>query len=75
MTEKENRSELYASFNIIRVGKTYRLTNFGETAVFEVLEIIDDNNCVVRDPETLEAYHLQDLIRYGKGEDFYFEEI
>jgi hypothetical protein len=40
-----------------------------------VLEIINEAECIVRSIDTLEKYHLSDLIRFGKGEDFDFEEI
>ena len=75
MAKSKNKSELYASFNIIRTGKRYRLINFGETYEFEIIEIFSDEDCLVRSLDTLESYHLADLIRYGKGEDFDFEEI
>lgn len=75
MKENQDKSEIYASFNIIRVGKRYRLINFGESNTFEVLEINTDDDCVVRSLDTLETYNLLDLVRYGKGEDFDFEEI
>ena len=72
---KKDHSELHASFNIIRVGQNYRLVNYGETNTFEVLEIINDAECIVRSVDTLEKYHLSDLIKFGKGDDFDFEEI
>lgn len=75
MARQKDKSELYASFNIIRTGKRYRLVNFGETSEFEIIEILSDENCVVRSLDTLETYHLADLVRYGKGDDFDFEEI
>ena len=75
MGKKKDRSKLYASFNIIRTAKKYRLVNFGETYEFEIIEIINDEDCLVRSLDTLETYHLADLVRYGKGDDFDFEEI
>jgi hypothetical protein len=75
MAKSKDKSELYASFNTIRTGKRYRLVNFGETSEFEIIDILSDENCLVRSLDTLETYHLADLIRYGKGEDFDFEEI
>lgn len=75
MTSKRDRSEIYASFNIIRVGKRYRLVNYGETHEFEILEIFNEENCIVRSLDTLEMYNLSELVQYGKGDDFDFEEI
>lgn len=75
MTSRQDKSKLYASFNIIRTGKRYRLINYGETHEFEIIDILNANDCLVRSLDTLETYHLADLIRYGKGGDFDFEEI
>ena len=75
MASHQDKSKLYASFNIIRTGKRYRLINYGETHEFEIIEILNANDCRMRSLDTLETYHLADLIRYGKGEDFDFEEI
>lgn len=58
------------SFNNLRVGKRFSLTNYGEKSDFEVVEILADGDCRLRDIHTLEPYRLFDLIRFGKGEDF-----
>ncbi len=58
------------SFNNLRVGKKFRIVNFGESFEFEVLEIMADGDCQLKDIYTLESYTLFDLIRYGKGADF-----
>ena len=63
------------SFNNLRVGKKFSLTNFGETSDFEVMEIMADGDCKLRDVHTLEHYRLYDLIRFGKGEDFDVSEL
>ncbi len=63
------------SFNNLRVGKRFRLTNFGEVSDFEVMEILGDGDCKLRDVHTLEPYSLFGLISFGKGEDFDIEEI
>ena len=75
MKKESGKSKLYASFNIIRTGKRYRLVNYGEVHEFEIIEILSDEDCIIRSLDTLELYHLAELIRYGKGEDFDFEEI
>lgn len=75
MAKQKDKSELYASFNTLRTGKRYRLVNFGEISEFEIIEILNDDDCVVRSLDTLEKYQLSELIRYGKGEDFDFDEI
>lgn len=58
------------SFNNLRVGKRFRLVNFGESFDFEVLEIMANGDCQLKDVNTLENYALFDLIRFGKGADF-----
>lgn len=63
------------SFNNLRVGKTFKLTNFGETYEFEILEILADGDCQLKDTNTLEKYRLFDLIYLGKGDDFDIESL
>ena len=63
------------SFNNLRVGKTFRLTNFGESFEFEILEIMGDGDCKLKDVNTLEGYTLYGLIAFGKGEDFDVSEL
>ncbi len=63
------------SFENIRVGKKYILKNYGEKALFQVLEKTADNDFWVKDLHTLESYMISDLIRYGKGKDYDFYEL
>jgi len=63
------------SFNNLRVGKKFRLTNFGEKYEFEIEEILADGDCYLKDVNTLEKYRLFDLIGLGKGEDFEIESL
>lgn len=63
------------SFNNLRVGKKFRLTNFGEQYEFEIEEILSDGNCELKDINTLEKYRLFDLISFGKGDDFDVESL
>ncbi|PWJ44966.1 hypothetical protein [Sediminitomix flava] len=63
------------AINTIRVGLVYRLTNFSETFDFEVLEALEEDNFQLKDLHTLERYELNDLIRYGMGEDFEIIEL
>jgi hypothetical protein len=58
------------SFNNLRVGKKFRLVNFSESFEFEVIEIETNEDCLLKDLNSLDHYRLFDLIRYGKGEDF-----
>ena len=58
----------------LRVGKKYRLTNFGDTNEF-VIEQVVGNDFAVKDLLTLERYHLKDLYKFGKGKDFEIREL
>jgi hypothetical protein len=63
------------SFDVLRVGKKYKLTNFGETHEFEVEYILTNHDFKVKDLFTLERYLLKDLIKFGKGKDFEIREL
>ena len=63
------------SFDNIRTGKKYYLKNFGEESTFEVHEVMGDGDFRVKAIHTLEIFFLSELIRYGKGKDYQFEEV
>ncbi|QOI96576.1 MAG: hypothetical protein HRU69_03320 [Flammeovirgaceae bacterium] len=63
------------SFDVLRVGKKYRLINFGEVNEFVVEYILADGDFKVKNLHTLEQFLLKDLIRYGKGRDFEIREM
>jgi hypothetical protein len=63
------------SLDVLRTGKKYRLVNFGETHDFVILNIMANGDFKVKDLHTLEHYYLKELIAYGKGNDYYLEEI
>lgn len=63
------------SFDVLRTGKKYRLVNFGEQHEFVIENILTNGDFKVKDLLTLERYHLKDLIRYGKGNDFLIEAL
>lgn len=62
------------SFDVLRVGKKYRLINFGEQYDFEIERILL-HDFRAKDLHTLERYLLKDLIKYGKGKDFEIREL
>ena len=66
---------MHASFDTIRTGKQYLLTNYGEEWKFEVMEIFDNNDYKIKMIDTLEVQFLSELIAYGKGNDFTFDEL
>lgn len=59
----------------MRVGKKYRLVNFDHETKFEVLEVLEDNDFLIKDIDLLEQQNFKDLIRYGKSNDYDLEEI
>lgn len=58
------------SFDVLRVGKRYRLLNFGDVYEFEIERILANGDFKVKDIHTLERYLLKDAIKFGKGNDF-----
>ena len=75
MKMNNGKSQLHASFNTIRVGQRYRLTNFGDIYTFEVLEMLSNENYIIRSLDTLETFQLNDIVKFGRGQDFNFEEV
>lgn len=63
------------SFDVLRVGKKYRLINFGDAYEFEIERILANGDFKVKDLHTLERYLLKDTIKFGKGKDFEIREI
>jgi hypothetical protein len=63
------------SFNVLRTGKKYTLVNFGERHDFIIENVLPSGDFKVKDLNTLEQYHLKDLISYGKGKDYSLEEL
>lgn len=63
------------SFDVLRVGKKYKLINYGERHDFIIEEILSNRDFAVKDIHTLERYALKDLIKYGRGNDFEIREL
>ncbi|MDB5256927.1 MAG: hypothetical protein JWM14_1622 [Chitinophagaceae bacterium] len=63
------------SIDVLRVGKKYYLVNHGERFEFSVIEALFDNNFRLKDLSSLEEYQLNDLIQFGKGNDYDLEEL
>jgi len=58
------------AFNNIRIHKEYVLTNFGERYEFMVMEIISDQEFLLKDIHTLDIYLMSDLLSSGRGKDY-----
>ncbi len=63
------------SFNALRVGKKYRLVNYGDTYEFQVERILVNDDFKVKDLHTLERFLLKDVVKFGTGKDFEIREI
>jgi len=63
------------SFDVLRVGKKYRLLNFGDRYEFEIERILGNGDFKVKDLNTLERFLLKDTIKFGKGKDFEIREL
>lgn len=63
------------SFNNLRVGKRFELVNYGESFQFEVIDIMNNGDCKLKDLNTLELYSLSDLVNLGQGNDFEINEF
>lgn len=63
------------SFDVLRVGKKYRLVNLDDTYEFEIERILSNGDFKVKDLHTLERYHLKDTIKFGRGKDFEIREL
>ncbi|CAN5277991.1 hypothetical protein BH09BAC3_BH09BAC3_21810 [soil metagenome] len=63
------------SFDVLRVGKKYRLVNYGDKYEFEVERILSNGDFAVKDLTTLERYKLKDTFKFGKGKDFELRDL
>ncbi|MEO9870853.1 hypothetical protein [Ekhidna sp.] len=63
------------AFSSMRVGKKYRLINYGEVNEFILFEVIGRNDYRLKDIFSMENYLMSELIQYGKGDDFELREI
>ncbi|MEO9485545.1 MAG: hypothetical protein ABJG47_18945 [Ekhidna sp.] len=63
------------AFSSMRIGKRYRLINYGEKSEFILLEIVGRNEYKLKDLFSMESYLMSDLTQYGRGDDFELREI
>ena len=63
------------SFDVLRVGKKYRLVNLGDKYEFEIERILVNGDFKVKDLHTLERYLLKDTIKFGRGKDLEIREL
>ncbi|MFZ1808917.1 MAG: hypothetical protein WAU36_16925 [Cyclobacteriaceae bacterium] len=63
------------SFDVLRVGKKYRLTNYGDQYDFIIEAILGNGDFKVKDIHTLERYLLKETLKFGTGHDFRLDEL
>jgi hypothetical protein len=63
------------SLSSLRVGKKYRLVNFGDRYDFIIETIISNSDFLAKDLHTLERYQYKDLVKFGKGKDYELREL
>jgi hypothetical protein len=63
------------SLDVLRTGKRYRLTNYGQHHEFVVENILPEGDFEVKDIHLLERYRLKELFAFGKGKDFEIREL
>lgn len=63
------------SFDVLRVGKKYRLVNYGDRYDFIIESILANGDFKVKDLHTLERYLLKDVLKFGTGNDFHLDEL
>ncbi|MDZ4716553.1 MAG: hypothetical protein SH819_13900 [Cytophagales bacterium] len=63
------------SLGVLRVGKRYRIINFGDIYEVELEQILPREDFLVKDIHTLERFHLREIFQYGKGKDFEIREL
>ncbi len=63
------------SFDVLRTGRKYRLTNYGEKHEFVIESVLGNGDFKVKDLLTLERFRLKELITYGRGKDYLLEEL
>jgi hypothetical protein len=63
------------SFDVLRVGKKYKLINYGDKYEFVIESITTGGDFHVKDLLTMERFKLKDVIKFGKGKDFEIREL
>lgn len=63
------------AFSSMRVGKKYRLINYGEKNEFILMEVMGNQDYMLKDIFSMEQYLMSELVKYGRGDDFELREI
>ncbi len=63
------------SFDTLRIGHRYKIINYGEVTIFEVVSIKNRDAYIIKDLNSLETFNLHQLIEYGTGKDYDLYEL
>ncbi len=63
------------SLDVLRVGKRYRVINFGDRHDFVIERVLTNGDFNVKDIHTLERYRLKEIFQFGKGHDFEIRDL
>ena len=63
------------SLDVLRVGKRYRVINFGDRHDFIIERVLAHGDFNVKDIHTLERYKLKEIFQFGKGQDFEIRDL
>ena len=63
------------SLDVLRVGKRYRIINFGDEHQVEVEEVLGPGEYQVKDLHTLEHFRLSEIVKFGTGKDFEIRDL
>jgi hypothetical protein len=61
--------------DVLRVGKRYRVVNFGDRHEIVIEERLPDGDFRVKDLHSLERHTLSEIYRFGKGKDFEIRDL
>lgn len=63
------------SLDVLRVGKRYRVVNYGDHHEVEIEERLANGDFLVKDVRTLERFVLSEIYYFGKGKDFEIRDL
>jgi hypothetical protein len=63
------------SLDVLRIGKRYRILNYGDNHEVVIEERLANGEFVVKDLHTLERHLLSEIYHFGKGKDFEIRDL
>lgn len=59
----------------LRKNHSYRIVNFDEELTFTVLDVISDENYLIKTIDSLEIMELKDILQYGVSSSYELDEL